>query len=87
MTRADRLGSRAAKFSTFVQQVLSARRKILRKALERANADADAVIAKLGLDPQRRAEELPPETFLAMFEAAAVGGQSADADVDAGRSA
>jgi len=86
MTRADRLGSRAAKFSTFVQQVLSARRKILRKALERANADADAVIAKLGLDPQRRAEELPPETFLAMFEAAAVGGQSADADVDAGRS-
>jgi hypothetical protein len=34
------------------------------------------VIAKLGLDPKLRAEELPPETFLAMFEAsrASVGG-------------
>ncbi|MDB5319364.1 MAG: rsmA 2 [Phycisphaerales bacterium] len=69
MVRADRLGDRAGAFSTFVQQVLSARRKTLRKALERANVDADAVIAKLGLDPKLRAEELPPEVFLAMFEA------------------
>ena len=69
MVRADRLGDRAAAFSTFVQQVLSARRKTLRKALERANVDADAVIATLGLDPKLRAEELPPETFLKMFEA------------------
>jgi 16S rRNA (adenine1518-N6/adenine1519-N6)-dimethyltransferase len=69
MVRADRLGDRAGAFSTFVQQVLSARRKTLRKALERANVDADAVIAKLGLDPKLRAEELPPEMFLAMFEA------------------
>jgi 16S rRNA (adenine1518-N6/adenine1519-N6)-dimethyltransferase len=69
MVRADRLGDRAGAFSAFVQQVLSARRKTLRKALERANVDADGVIAKLGLDPKLRAEELPPETFLAMFEA------------------
>src|SRR4051812_1789199 len=68
MVRADRLGDRAGAFSTFVQQVLSARRKTLRKALERANVDADGVIAKLGLDPKLRAEELPPEMFLAMFE-------------------
>jgi len=73
MARADRLGERAGAFSVFVQQVLSARRKTLRKALERASVDADAVIAKLGLDPKLRAEELPPEMFLAMFEAS-VGG-------------
>jgi 16S rRNA (adenine1518-N6/adenine1519-N6)-dimethyltransferase len=76
MVRADRLGDRAGAFSAFVQQVLSARRKTLRKALERANVDADGIIAKLGLDPKRRAEELPPETFLAMFEASrsSIGG-------------
>jgi 16S rRNA (adenine1518-N6/adenine1519-N6)-dimethyltransferase len=71
MVRQDRLGARASAFSTFVHQVFSARRKTLRRALERATPDVDAVIAKLGLDPKRRAEELPPETFLAMFEAAA----------------
>jgi 16S rRNA (adenine1518-N6/adenine1519-N6)-dimethyltransferase len=73
MVRADRLGERAGAFGTFVHQVLSARRKTLRKALERANVDADGVIAKLGLNPQTRAEELPPETFLAMFEAGSGG--------------
>jgi len=70
MVRADRLEDRAGAFGTFVHQVLSARRKTLRKALERANVDADGVIAKLVLNPQTRAEELPPETFWAMFEAA-----------------
>jgi 16S rRNA (adenine1518-N6/adenine1519-N6)-dimethyltransferase len=74
MVRQDRLGARAGAFSTFVQQVLSARRKTLRKALERAGADADGVLAKLGLEPKLRAEELPPETFLAMFEAAGQAG-------------
>jgi 16S rRNA (adenine1518-N6/adenine1519-N6)-dimethyltransferase len=69
MVRADRLGDRAGAFGTFVHQVFSARRKTLRKALERANVDADGVIAKLGLNPQTRAEELPPETFFAMFDA------------------
>ena len=70
MVRADRLEDRAGAFGTFVHQVFSARRKTLRKALERANVNADGVIAKLGLNPQTRAEELPPETFWAMFEAA-----------------
>jgi 16S rRNA (adenine1518-N6/adenine1519-N6)-dimethyltransferase len=74
MVRQDRLGARVGAFSTFVQQVLSARRKTLRKALERAGVDADGVVAKLGLDPKLRAEELPPEMFLAMFEAAGQAG-------------
>jgi 16S rRNA (adenine1518-N6/adenine1519-N6)-dimethyltransferase len=74
MVRQDRLGARTGAFSTFVQQVLSARRKTLRKALERAGVDADGVLATLGLDPKLRAEELPPEMFLAMFEAAGQAG-------------
>jgi len=69
MTREDRLGKRAATFSVFVHQVLSARRKTLKKALERATPKPDAIIAKLNLDPKVRAEELTPEIFLAMFEA------------------
>ena len=73
MVRADQLGERANEFSRFVAAVFGARRKTLRKALERAEVDADAVIAKLGLDPQRRAEELPPEMFWAMFELSKYG--------------
>ena len=69
MRRRDRLAARAGAFSRFVQQVLSARRKTLRKALERTGLhDVDAVLAKLQLDPRRRAEELAPEMFWAMFE-------------------
>jgi 16S rRNA (adenine1518-N6/adenine1519-N6)-dimethyltransferase len=68
MRRRDRLGARAGAFSRFVHQVLSARRKTLRKALERAGVgDVDGVLAKLQLDRRRRAEELAPETFWAMF--------------------
>jgi 16S rRNA (adenine1518-N6/adenine1519-N6)-dimethyltransferase len=74
MVRQDQLGARAGAFSTFVQQVLSARRKTLRKALERAAVDADGVLMKLGLEPKLRAEELPPKMFLAMFEAAGQAG-------------
>ena len=69
MTRQDRLGKLAAEFSVFVHQVLSAQRKTLKKALERATSKPDALIAKLHLDPKVRAEELAPEMFLAMFEA------------------
>jgi 16S rRNA (adenine1518-N6/adenine1519-N6)-dimethyltransferase len=69
MTRDDRLGKKAPAFSVFVHQVLSARRKTLRKALERAQVDVEKVIAKVELDPKVRAEELAPEVFLAMFEA------------------
>jgi 16S rRNA (adenine1518-N6/adenine1519-N6)-dimethyltransferase len=74
MVREDRLGGRAGAFSVFVHQILSARRKTLRKALERAEVEADPILKRLNLDPKLRAEELPPETFLALFEAALVGG-------------
>jgi 16S rRNA (adenine1518-N6/adenine1519-N6)-dimethyltransferase len=67
MIRDDRLRGEANAFSTFVHQVLSARRKTLRKALERAGVDADPLVAQLNLDPQTRAEELPPDTFWQMF--------------------
>lgn len=70
MTRADRLGGRAGAFSRFVHRVFSGRRKQLRKALTNAELDADAILAKVGIEGQRRAEELSPETFLALFEAA-----------------
>jgi len=68
MTRRDRLAGRAPDFSRFVHSVFASRRKTLRKALVQADYDADALVNALALDPQRRAEELPPETFLAMFE-------------------
>jgi 16S rRNA (adenine1518-N6/adenine1519-N6)-dimethyltransferase len=75
MRRRDRLGARAGAFSRFVHQVLSARRKTLRKALERAGVgDVDGVLARLQLDPRRRAEELTPETFWAMFAESAGAG-------------
>jgi 16S rRNA (adenine1518-N6/adenine1519-N6)-dimethyltransferase len=71
MERANRLGdaARANAFSRFAHDVFSARRKTLRKALERAGREADAVLAKVGVDGGVRAEALPPETFLAMFDA------------------
>jgi 16S rRNA (adenine1518-N6/adenine1519-N6)-dimethyltransferase len=70
MTREDRLGARAGAFSRFVHRVFSGRRKQLRKALSNAELDADAILAKVGIEPQRRAEELSPEIFMALFEAA-----------------
>jgi len=70
MTREDRLGPRAGAFSRFVHRVFSGRRKQLRKALSNADLDADGILAKVGIEGQRRAEELSPETFLALFEAA-----------------
>jgi 16S rRNA (adenine1518-N6/adenine1519-N6)-dimethyltransferase len=70
MTREDRLGVRAGAFSRFVHRVFSGRRKQLRKALSNAELDADAILAKVGIEPQRRAEELSPEIFMGLFEAA-----------------
>jgi 16S rRNA (adenine1518-N6/adenine1519-N6)-dimethyltransferase len=70
MTRDDRLGDRASDFSRFVQQLFSARRKTLRKALAQAgHEDASAVLEKLGIDSQLRPEVLTPQQLLAMFDA------------------
>jgi 16S rRNA (adenine1518-N6/adenine1519-N6)-dimethyltransferase len=75
MERANRLGdtARANTFSRFVHDVFSARRKTLRKALERARSDRDPdlTLSRLKLDGGIRAETLAPEVFLAMFDAAA----------------
>ena len=67
MTRDDRLGDHAGAFGTFVHQVFSYRRKTLRRSLTQAGYAADAIIAKLSLDPQARPETFTPEVLLAMF--------------------
>ena len=71
MVRDNRIGDppRAATFSHFVHEILSARRKTLRKALERAGRNPESVLAAVSLEGNIRAEQLPPETFLAMFDA------------------
>jgi 16S rRNA (adenine1518-N6/adenine1519-N6)-dimethyltransferase len=72
MVRDNRLGDpgRAAAFSRFVHEILSARRKTLRKALERTGREPAFVLAAVKLDGNVRAEQLAPEVFLAMFDAA-----------------
>jgi 16S rRNA (adenine1518-N6/adenine1519-N6)-dimethyltransferase len=70
ITGADRLGGRAQAFSPFLTQLFSARRKTLRKALSNAGYDAEALIARLSLDPQARPEVLTPDQLLALFDAA-----------------
>jgi 16S rRNA (adenine1518-N6/adenine1519-N6)-dimethyltransferase len=70
MTRANRLGEKASEFSRFVHQVFSYRRKTLRKALAQAGfAGADAMIERVGVDPQSRPEVLSPGKLLELFEA------------------
>jgi 16S rRNA (adenine1518-N6/adenine1519-N6)-dimethyltransferase len=68
MTRRDRLGPDAAPFSTFLQKIFSARRKMLRKALANATPDADRLLAEAGLDPRARPEEVPPEELWRLYQ-------------------
>lgn len=76
MTRDDRLGGRAPAFGRFVQAVFAGRRKTLRKAMAVAGFDAGP-IAAAGLDPGWRPEQVVPERWLAMFEAAVADGGDA----------
>jgi 16S rRNA (adenine1518-N6/adenine1519-N6)-dimethyltransferase len=69
MKRRDQLGDRVGAFGTFVHALFASRRKTLRKALAMAGADADAVLAKTGLSPSVRAEELSPQVCVNLFEA------------------
>jgi 16S rRNA (adenine1518-N6/adenine1519-N6)-dimethyltransferase len=69
LTRADRLGERARRFSDFVHAVFSYRRKTLRKALSQAGYDSETLLAAASLEGHRRPEEFSPEDFLAMFNA------------------
>lgn len=67
ITRADRLGTRAAEFSRFVQAIFSSRRKTMRKALSLAGYPYSA-LATVGIDDNLRPETLAPEVFLRLFE-------------------
>ena len=82
LTRDDRLGPRAGAFGRFVHTLFAARRKTLRKALSQAGHDADALLARLGIDPQLRSERLTPEQCLALFELAGAGDATASAGGD-----
>ena len=63
----NRLGNDAAEFGRFVHQLLSSRRKTIRKALMQADYDADVLLADLGIDPQIRSETLTPEQVHRLF--------------------
>jgi 16S rRNA (adenine1518-N6/adenine1519-N6)-dimethyltransferase len=69
MTRENRLGDRAVEFSTFVHRIFSFRRKTLRKAFSLAEYDVK-LLERCGIDPQLRAENLTPQQFHQLFEAA-----------------
>lgn len=68
MKRADRLGTSAAEFGRFVQQLFSARRKTLRKSPALAQVDTAAVLQATGFDGQQRPEEFSPEQLWALFQ-------------------
>jgi 16S rRNA (adenine1518-N6/adenine1519-N6)-dimethyltransferase len=68
MTRNNCLGENAAAFSRFVQQLFSARRKTLRKAMSIAGFDVELLTAAK-IDPQLRPEALTPRQFLELFTA------------------
>jgi 16S rRNA (adenine1518-N6/adenine1519-N6)-dimethyltransferase len=70
LTRDDRLGSKASGFGTFVARLFSFRRKTLRRALTQADHGAEEILLATGFDGQQRAEELPPESLLRIFDAA-----------------
>jgi 16S rRNA (adenine1518-N6/adenine1519-N6)-dimethyltransferase len=70
LRRQDHLGPSAGAFGRFVQQLFSARRKTLRKALSQAGFPADALIAGQGLDPQARPETLAPQMLHSLYLAA-----------------
>jgi 16S rRNA (adenine1518-N6/adenine1519-N6)-dimethyltransferase len=67
-----------AGFHTFVRDVFCHRRKLLRGVLVRlagggrrsddARATVDAVFAACGLGPEARAEEIPPDEFVRLFQ-------------------
>jgi 16S rRNA (adenine1518-N6/adenine1519-N6)-dimethyltransferase len=69
LTRDDRLGPKAHPFSIFLQQLFSSRRKTLRKTLANLGHDAEAILHGCKLDADVRAEDLPPQQLLLLFEA------------------
>jgi 16S rRNA (adenine1518-N6/adenine1519-N6)-dimethyltransferase len=78
MRRENQLRSadRARNFSRFLHEIFSARRKTIRRALERTNAKPTA-LQLLNIDPQLRPENLAPVQFLALYDV--VTGSDGDA--------
>jgi 16S rRNA (adenine1518-N6/adenine1519-N6)-dimethyltransferase len=70
MTRDDRLRDHAGRFSDFVRQLFSFRRKTLRRGLTQMSLNADGLLAKLSLDPQARPETVAPEKLYELFDVA-----------------
>jgi 16S rRNA (adenine1518-N6/adenine1519-N6)-dimethyltransferase len=67
LVRDDRLGGSAVEFNAFVRGIFSARRKMIRKSLDTEGVDAEALFLATGINPQSRPEEIPPQTFLDLF--------------------
>ena len=64
------------RFRTFVQEAFGLRRKQMRRVIRTifnlAADGAEAILAEAGVDPEVRAETLPPETFAALLRASSV---------------
>jgi 16S rRNA (adenine1518-N6/adenine1519-N6)-dimethyltransferase len=71
LTRDDQLHDRATALGAFVHRLFSARRKMLKKALTLAGADAERVLAATRTAGDIRPEELSPAQCLELFTAAA----------------
>jgi 16S rRNA (adenine1518-N6/adenine1519-N6)-dimethyltransferase len=68
MTRNDRLGTDAASFSTFLQKIFSARRKMLRKALANATHEAERLLSEAQIEPTIRPEDVPSEHLWRLYQ-------------------
>jgi 16S rRNA (adenine1518-N6/adenine1519-N6)-dimethyltransferase len=64
LRRRDRVGAHARDFGQFVQKLFSGRRKTLRKILTTMGIDAETALAAVGVDGQKRPEELGAEVML-----------------------
>ncbi|MGH7144692.1 MAG: 16S rRNA (adenine(1518)-N(6)/adenine(1519)-N(6))-dimethyltransferase RsmA [Planctomycetota bacterium] len=63
---------RVHRFSRFLQALFRQRRKTLRKALQSVELPAPPAWDRLPVDPQARAEQLPPAQLLELFQALAL---------------
>jgi 16S rRNA (adenine1518-N6/adenine1519-N6)-dimethyltransferase len=61
LLRDDHLGQSATDFNGFLQQIFSARRKMLRNSIDAKSLEA------AGIDPQSRPEQISPRQFLSLF--------------------
>jgi len=67
LVRDDRLAERATALSAFVHRLFSARRKMLKKSLALAGADAQSALTSTGIAGDIRPEELSPEQCMNLY--------------------